>query len=97
MFSFSCLCVMATGLLCNSMLPVVSFLHSYVCKYFMRIKKPALEVVTVFSKRQEIAFSKKGRACKMHLAETSDNKAALNTSSMLIITKQNVNFYSSAR
>ena len=27
MFSVSCLCVMATGLLCNSMLPVVSFLY----------------------------------------------------------------------
>ena len=25
MVSFNCLCVMATGLLCNSMLPVVSF------------------------------------------------------------------------
>ena len=27
MFSFSCLYVMATGLLCNSMLPVVSFMY----------------------------------------------------------------------
>ena len=27
MFSVSCLCVMATGLLCNFMLPVVSFLY----------------------------------------------------------------------
>ena len=27
MFSVSCLCVMATGLLCNSMLSVVSFLY----------------------------------------------------------------------
>ena len=27
MFSVSCLCIMATGLLCNSMLPVASFLY----------------------------------------------------------------------
>ena len=33
LFSFSCLCVMVTGLLCTSMLPVVSFCFRMFCKY----------------------------------------------------------------
>ena len=41
MFSVSCLCVMATGLLCSSMLPVVSFLYfcMFVNIYANRKKK----------------------------------------------------------
>ena len=33
LFSFSCLSVMATGLLCNSMLPVVPFCFRMFCKH----------------------------------------------------------------
>ena len=37
--SFSCLFVMTTRLLCNSMLPVLSFLCVYVLYIVMRIRK----------------------------------------------------------
>ena len=49
MFSVSCLCVMATGLLCNSMLPVVSFLYFVCLLIVMRIKKKKKTVLTLIS------------------------------------------------
>ena len=59
-----CLCIMATGFLCNSMLPVVSFRTVFVClQIFMRIEKNCFDSLQIlYIPKNEHCFAIQGLA-----------------------------------